>query len=257
MHNDAEGEGESQVGRGQALGGIWRAWGKRPFRFGLFAAAQLIVLTVTGMLLYPGGTVADPESPGYDFFRNFFSDLGRTVSPGGEPNTASALLFFVALTVAGLGLASYFVAALQFFWQGRLLRVLGFLGAVAGLASGLSFVGVALTPANLRLGAHGWFVGMAFRTFLAAVLFHLAAILLHRLYPKVYAAVYGVFAALLAAYLWLLFEGPRPGTTAGVTIQATGQKIIVYAALLCVLVQSYGTMRLYEAQANAAENRGG
>ena len=239
---------------------LWQAWGKRPFQFGLFAAAQLIVLTLVAMLLYPGGTVADPASHGYDFFRNFFSDLGRTVSPAGEPNTASALLFFVALCVAGLGLASFFVAALQFFWQeGRLLRTLGLLAAASGLIAGLSFVGVAWTPANLWLGLHGWFVGTAFRAFLAAVLFQLVAVVLHRRYPKAYAAVYVAFALLLASYLWLLFEGPRPDSPAGLAIQATGQKIIVYAALLTVLIQSYGAIRLHETRPNQnvhAENGG-
>jgi hypothetical membrane protein len=227
---------------------MWQAWVKRPFQFGLFASAQLIVLTLVAMLLYPGGTVADPASRGYDFFRNFFSDLGRTVSPAGEPNTVSAVLFVVALTVAGLGLVSFFVAGLQFFWQeGRLLRTLGILTVISGLIAGLSFVGVAWTPANLRLGAHGWFVGTAFRAFLAAVLFQLVAVVFHRRYPKVYAAVYAAFALLLASYLWLLFEGPRPDSPAGLAIQATGQKIIVYAALLTVLIQSYGAIRLHEA----------
>jgi hypothetical protein len=226
---------------------LWQAWGKRPFQFGLFAAAQLIVLTLLAMLLYPGGTVADPGSRGYDFFRNFFSDLGRTVSPAGEPNTASAVLFALALTVAGLGLAGFFVAVLQFFWQeSRLLRTLGLLTAASGLISGLSFVGVAWAPANLWLGVHGWFVGTAFRAFLVAVLFQLVAVVLHGRYPKVYAAVYAGFALLLTSYLWLLFEGPRPDSPAGLTIQATGQKIIVYAALLTVLIQSYGAIRLHE-----------
>ena len=30
------------------------------------------------MIFYPGGTIQDSESVGYDFFRNFLSQLGRT-----------------------------------------------------------------------------------------------------------------------------------------------------------------------------------
>ena len=32
------------------------------------------------MIFYPGGTIQDSESVGYDFFRNFLSQLGRTKS---------------------------------------------------------------------------------------------------------------------------------------------------------------------------------
>jgi hypothetical protein len=38
--------------------------------------------------------------------------------------------------------------------------------------------------------------------------------------------------------VWVTFFGPAPGTPAWVIIQATGQKIIVYVALLALLVES-------------------
>jgi hypothetical protein len=38
--------------------------------------------------------------------------------------------------------------------------------------------------------------------------------------------------------VWVTFFGPAPGTPAWVVIQATGQKIIVYVAVLALLVES-------------------
>jgi hypothetical protein len=84
-------------------------------------------------------------------------------------------------------------------------------------------------------------------------LFYLVTVLLTKSYPNRYAAVLAAFALLLVVYLWLLFTGPSPRSPEGLTIQATGQKIIVYAAIITVFIVADGARRLI--QAEAARNR--
>lgn len=221
-----------------------KASGKRPFQFTLIASLQFVLLTLIAMPFYPGGTHTDPTTSGYSFFRNFFSSLGLTVAPNGETNTIAAILFFIALSVAGLGLVVYFIVEPQFFWHRRSLRILSILGSIVGVFTGLCFMGVAFTPADLFLEAHKWFVINAFRSFLVVVLFYTLAIFLNRDYPNVYAVVYMVYAVMLAAYIWLLFSGIGFDTPEGEMIQAVGQKTIVYAAIICMLIQSYGSLKM-------------
>jgi len=223
-----------------------RGFGKRPFQFTIFSAIQFVVLTVAAMFLYAGGTGTDPDSTGYSFFRNFFSSLGLTVAPNGEPNWASAVLFFIALSLAGLGLVVYFLFAPQFFWHRNHLKVLSILGSIGGVFSGLCFVGVAFTPANLFGEQHGWFVINAFRTFLFVAILYVAAIFLNRQYPNRYGWLYVAFAVLLAGYVWLLISGPRAETAQGELIQVTGQKIIAYASIITMLIQAYGSVRILD-----------
>ena len=80
----------------------------RAIRFAMFAAVLFIVMTLMAMLLYPGGTIRQPDNSSYDFFRNFFSDLGRTESFTGEPQWASCILFATALCTAGLAFIGFF-----------------------------------------------------------------------------------------------------------------------------------------------------
>ena len=47
------------------------------------------ILNIIAMILYPGGTLHDPDQIGYSFTRNFFSDLGTTISYSGANNIIS------------------------------------------------------------------------------------------------------------------------------------------------------------------------
>ena len=212
---------------------------KKPFQWVVVASTQFILLTFIAMRFYPGGIVGDPTTVGYAFFRNFFSDLGMTVAHNGASNWLSAALFFIALSGAGLGIIMLFL---------RLPRVFGYwycwVGSLFGIVAGLSFIGVALTPANLLLMAHAGFVYAAFLSFFGAALIYTVAILRSADYPKRYAAVFGFFTLLLAIYIWLLFFGPPASTTDGLLIQVTGQKLIAYAGIIAVFIQAYGAQRV-------------
>ena len=204
---------------------------------------QFILLTILAMFLYAGGTYVNPNTTNYQFFQNFFSDLGLTVAISGQPNTSAAILFFIALTLTGIALISYFLTFPIHFQHSPATKQLSRLGSFFGVVSGLGYMGVAFTPANLLLDAHVLAVQIAFTSFLVAVLLYVAAIHLQPNYPKVYAIVFLAYAVILSIYLILLFGGPSAGTTQGLLIQATGQKIVVYAAIICMFIQAVGARR--------------
>jgi len=218
-------------------------WRQTAFQVSMAVCIIFVVLTAVGMLIYPGGTEADHSTAGYSFFQNFFSDLGRTEAWSGESNPISMGLFIAALSLAGAMLAMFFVVLAQFFNQPSWTKWIGRLGAVAGVVSGICFVGIAATPDNLHGWAHGVFVDWAFRTFLLAVVLYTAAILGQQQYPRRLAWVFALFAILLAAYVVLITVGPSTDTANGLKIQVTGQKVIVYAAIVATFIQAWGALR--------------
>jgi hypothetical protein len=211
------------------------------FSFVMAACFLFLVLTSLAMVFYPGGTRPAPGTKGYLFFENFFSELGLSRTYSGGPNNVSFLLFTAALALAGLALALYFTLSPSLFWDSRNTRVLSMCGTFFGIISGLSFIGVALTPADLYQAPHQLFVQLAFTTFFVGVVFYALAILLNRSYPNLYALVNITFGALLGVYIWLLFFGPSTNTPSGLMIQVAGQKIIAYAAIISVFIQAYGS----------------
>lgn len=203
------------------------------------------VLTIVAMLLYPGGSVSAPESQRYSFFLNFFSDLGQTHVGYGSKGTAnlpSMFLFGFALTTTAAGLVIFFVAFSQLFERSPGAVWLSRIAAVCGTVTAVCFVGVAFTPWNLFLQAHNGFVDWAFRAFLAAVILLMIAIGLERRFPRHFMLIFGGFAVLLAAYVLLLTFGPSTATPQGSAVQATGQKVIAYASILTVFIQSLNAL---------------
>ena len=210
------------------------------FSLVMVGCVLFVVLTLVAMLFYQGSTVNDPTTRGYVFTENFFSDLGRTQTRLGVPNTVSAALFFIALAAAGSGLVLFFLAFPQFFWQNPTGRLLSLLGSALGIGAGICFVGVAFTPANLLLKPHGQFVLWAFRLFPLAVACYIPALFSQRTYPRRYAWALTAFCAVLVGYYLLMTTGPAFGTPQGNIIQAVGQKVVVYASILSILYQAWG-----------------
>jgi len=214
-------------------------WQKNVYRYVFIGCGLFVLLTIASMFAYPGGTYTNEATAGYDFFRNFFSDLGRVRLINGDPNTASLIFFFIALTLAGSGLVLFFIAFRSFFTTDRTGYWTSMIGTIFGVASGLCFIGVAFTPYDVFLDRHVDFVFWAFRTFLIAVSVYAFVIFRQNEYPRKYGWIFVAFAVSLAAYLILLTYGPEAKTPSGLIIQATGQKIIVYVSIISVMAQSW------------------
>lgn len=210
----------------------------RLFDLVLGVCLAFVVLTALAMAFYPGGTQKNPALTGYSFAFNFFSDLGRARALGGGENGFSAALFRLALTSAGLALALFFATFATLFWTNLFARCLACLGAILGIIAGACFVGVALVTADRNSPLHGFFVVTAFRAFFGATLPFALAILIQKSYPKLGAWIFLAFAGLLAAYIGLITIGPAPSEPGGLEIQVIGQKLIVYASIVCVGAQA-------------------
>ena len=233
--------------------------------FGVVAGICLlfVVFTTTAMLLYPGGAGPIATSHGYQFFVNFFSDLGRTRTQSGAANYPSMVLFDSAMLAVGGGAAAFFAGFARYFathettlWGRRLNR-----GAtVFGLLSAVFFAGVGLTPSNLVMPAHLVASQGAFYLLLAAVLLEIAAI---RRTPRMSSSllwVNGAFVIVLLGYVGLMTFGPTSNTPLGDEINATAQKIIVYTAVATIFMQAvllrWRLLRIRPQAAYAVARRG-
>lgn len=211
--------------------------------FGVIAGlcVLFVVFTTTAMFLYPGGAGPTAASHGYQFFLNFFSDLGRTRTQSGATNYPSMLLFSSAMIAIGGGAAAFFGSFARYFSTHETTPLAQKLNKAAtrfGMLSAIFFAGVGLTPSNLIMPAHLVASQGAFYLLLAAILLEIAAI---RRTPGISSSLLWVnigFVVVLLGYVGLMTFGPKSDTLLGDEINATSQKIIVYAAIATIFAQA-------------------
>jgi hypothetical protein len=224
----------------------------RAFAAVAWTCVAFVALTFAAMLVYPGGRVGDRGSMGYSFFVNFFSDLGETVTHSKQDNLASLVLFALAMSATAAGISTFFYTFVLLFEEHILARRVATVGAVAAGVTSLCFIGVALAPWNLYRGVHLTFVIWGFRAYLIAAVCAIVAVLASAPFPRRFAVAFAPLTVLLACNGALLIFGPPPTTTDGAIVQATAQKIVVYASVATMFVQSLLARRYVRIRPSAA-----
>jgi len=221
----------------------------------MFAASLIFVLmTVGAMYFYPGGTYTNPQTKGYSFTMNFFSDLGITETYSQMSNYISMVMFIISMT--GVGIALFFFGANGdiFFsvrYRGKL--VLETSKIVAG-AAGILFIGIALTPADRVLDMHIFFVKSAFSMLLLYILLITVLQTINK-WDKLYVYINYLYFLILCAYLYILFNGPDFNTPSGLMFNVISQKIIVYVSIVNIGIQAAGQIGYVKRQAVRQEQR--
>ena len=202
-----------------------------PF-LGLIVFLSFIVLAI---LFYPGSTYHSTHSVGYDFFNNFLSDLGRTVTHGGESNFFSSFFFNNAMFICGFLFIVFYIYLPYFFKDTSLLFICSILGSILGTLGSLSFLLVGLTPADLYLKEHIFFANNIFYISFPAALMYSFVIIKSKILSNIYGIGYFIFSLTLILYIIILEFGPNIKSEYGLNIQVTAQKIIA----LCFVFSSW------------------
>jgi hypothetical protein len=114
-------------------------------------------------------------------------------------------------------------------------ELLGRTSRVIGTASGLAFAGIGLTPWNLAFTAHAACVLVGFGALLAYV-GCLTVLLWRNAGSRIVLVANCVYVVVLAAYFALALAGPDFSDETGHAVQVGGQKVVVYASMLHLIV---------------------
>ena len=195
------------------------------------------ILNVICMFLYPGGTLHDAEQIGYLFNRNFFSDLGTTVSYSGANNTISCILFNSSLFICGFTFIMLFFKVKNLFE----LKMLSYFATLFGMLGGMCFIGIAFTPANLLLDPHIFFAHGIFRCLLIASILYTLLIFKTKGFDNKYGYGFISFGVMVLAYVLISEAGPDPRSNpSALILQAISQKVIVFWLLCSIYIYSIG-----------------
>lgn len=207
----------------------------------IITSILFIILTGIAMIVYPGGSLIDKATIHYNFFENFFSDLGATVTPSGKKNSISNILFISAF--GSLGVAMIYFSNI---WRAisvdiHKMSLFGYLSKISMIVSGICFTGMAFTPWNVYLEYHTILLKLAFGFLLS---WTMLMIILESINPKIRHLMISniIYMLFLIYYLYELFTGSKLGTPDDLVFQAAFQKLIVYFTVVNFIVQAKGIM---------------
>ena len=196
-----------------------------------------VVFNIIAMILYPGGNLHNFEQEGYSFTRNFFSDLGLTISHSKAPNTLSCILFNTSLIVCGVTFTMLFYKIKDVFRYKFLSKIATFFGVLGGL----SYIGVALTPSNLLLDAHIFFAHSIFRYLFISSFLYSILIFKTESFENKYGYGFITFSIMVLIYVLISEAGPDPRKSIdALLLQAVAQKIIAIWILFSIYMYSLG-----------------
>jgi len=197
-----------------------------------------ISLNFISMVIYPGGTIIEPDTKGYSFFYNFFSNLGESTAKNGEDNTVSAYLFNSSMLILALSYFLFYVSYLRIQLKFNGNKILNFFSLSTIIISLVSFVLVAVFSAdNSTFDIHVFFVKVAFRLLLIHCFIQLFIVYKSKLSKRMLISS-SLFSLMLFLFIIVMEYGPSPfRDNQSLFIQVTSQKMIVISILLYFFVQ--------------------
>ena len=197
-----------------------------------------VILNFISMVIYPGGTIIEPETKGYSFFYNFLSNLGESTAKNGEDNIVSAYLFNSSMLILAISYFLFYVSYLRIQLKFNRNKILNFFSLSTIIISLVSFVLVAVFSAdNSTFDIHVFFVKVAFRVLLIHCFIQLFIVYTSNL-SKTMLISSSIFCFILLIFIIVMEYGPNPFLdNRSLLIQVSSQKMIVISILLYFFVQ--------------------
>lgn len=217
-----------------------------------FVTLFFLLAIALGMWLYPGGNIHDPKQLGYSFTHNFLSDLGGYESHSDEVNFLSSFFFNLGMFLfIAVGIGFIFVRRL--FSQNKVSSILATIGSLFFFTGTVFFAGVGLTPYDLYLELHVFFAVNAFRLLVPGAFLYVLVLFRSEVSNRFALVTMAYLVCVIAYVIYQLAAGNPFDSPEEMIRQATIQKLIVIASVICIFSLSFAFQKQIDLLDNAAE----
>ena len=231
--------------------------------FPFYGLAIFFLCNIIAMYFYAGGSFSNPENTGYDFFRNYLSQLGRIRAVNGENNLISFRIWTSGMATTGLIFIIYYITLPTFFET----KKIAILGSFLGVISCMCFILTGITPGDVILNLshysnpdlsintiyvkdlHKFFANNIFYFGLLSSLIYSYVIYKSKEIDSIYGMGYYSFSVIIFLYVLILIYGPSPFSSESALIfQVTAQKIVSISWVMCTFILSIGIKNIIDAK---------
>ena len=210
-------------------------WRQKAYLFVILGGVVYVILSSLGMLFYAGGTYSNPGAPGYSFWANYLSDIGRTKAYSGKDNTISMILYSLALSIWAISFFPFFIALRSLFTEGKVEKILSTIGSILGMIAAIGLIGIAFTPADILGGPHMISVFIGYSSLLYLAIIYSITLYRSNKFPNQYAIIFILWTIIFFMTLFMAIIG-----VAGIISQKIGR----YTTIICFAYIGYGAWKL-------------
>jgi len=216
-------------------------WREKAFIFGMIGTITYVILGLIAMVFYAGGTMINPKAPGYTFWENWFSDLGRTKGYSGKDNTVSMIIIIIAVSVLGISLIITAIALPYFFRENSLEKWLSIIGTFFLIIHGILIVGNAFTPWDIYPNEHNVIGQLSGNMALIGGILYIIVVFHNAEFPNRYAYTWIVILAVgvISSVIQNRYGVWPPRTMEELMFFTARQKITAYIDMACFFYLNY------------------
>ena len=198
------------------------------------------LLMFIAMFFYTGGTMDNPSSPGYYFWGNTISDLGRIITYNGVFNIISMVLFTIAIIILALLSIPLYVVFPILFSERTIESISAKIGSLLGYITTIGWIGVIFFPADISNEIHWLFAYVIYAAFFFSGVFYTFALFLNKNISKIYAIIFIIYCIIHFISLMMIIVGLPISRT----YLVVGQKIAHISSGISYIILSFGILKL-------------
>lgn len=191
------------------------------------------------MFFYTGGTMDNPSSPGYYFWGNTISDLGRIISYNGGFNITAMVLFTIAIAVLALLSIPLYIIFPKIFSTSKFESISAKVGSLLGYITTVAWIGVVFFPADISNDIHWLFAYIIYGAFFFSGFFYTISLFLNKNISKTYAIIFTLYCIIHFISLMTIIIGLPFGRT----YLVVAQKIAHISSIISYIILGYGLLK--------------
>ncbi len=197
------------------------------------------LLILIAMFFYPGGTMDNPSSPGYYFWGNTISDLGRIISHNGAFNIISMVLFTIGIAALALLSIPLYIVFPKIFSASKFESISARVGSLLGYIATIGWIGVLFFPADISNDIHWIFAYLIYIAFFFSGFFYTISLFLNKKISKTYAIIFTIYCIIHFISLMIIIIGIPIARI----YLVVGQKIAHISSLISYFILGYGLLK--------------
>ncbi len=199
-----------------------------------------IFILSLAIYFYPGVNRFDKFAEGFNFLKNFISDLGQIIAENDQMNTISRILFVIAIVFFSFSQIAFSLNVPLIMRKNKISLIFSSLALIIGTISAGLYIGIAFNPHDINPDIHNKLIySAAPMVFVSSLLFTIA-LFLFKVIDKFYSYIMLTLIIIFFIFAIITSIGTQLESEINWAIRILGHTILIYAEAIIYGITAIG-----------------